>query len=61
MGLFEPSNDLTNMVLILFLGAACFGLRDGVFPFNVATKEFGKVVSMSVECLKVVPKMEDLQ
>merc|ERR1712018_1034918 len=43
------------------VGAACFGLRDGVFPFNVATKEFGKVVSMSVECLKVVPKMEDLQ
>lgn len=33
-------------------GAACFGLKSGSFPFNVATKEFGKVITMSVDCLK---------
>ena len=33
------------------VGAACFGLKSGHFPFNVATAEFGQVISMSVDCL----------
>jgi len=35
------------------IGAACFGLPSGVFPFSVASKEFGKVVTMSVDCLHI--------
>jgi len=34
------------------VGAACYGLKSGNFPFNVATREFGHVISMAVDCLK---------
>lgn len=38
------------------VGAACFGLQSGSFPFNVATREFGHVVTMSVDCMTSIPK-----
>ena len=42
-----------NSKIFIYLGAACFGLPSGVFPFSVASKEFGKVVTMSVDCLHI--------
>jgi hypothetical protein len=43
--------------ITFFKGAACYGLN-GSFPFNVATKEFGKVVTMSVDCVKLSKKID---
>ena len=45
------NND--DLFIFIYLGAACFGLPSGVFPFSVASKEFGKVVTMSVDCLHI--------